>query len=69
MSNILALEANNVGRILDLISSLLLVLGLLLVGDEVKSNFVLRVLLHTQDITTTFTTKKIHFHDDTCLSQ
>ena len=54
MSNILALEASNVGRTLDLILSLLLVLGLLLIGDEIKSYFVLRVLLHTQYITTTF---------------
>ena len=42
MSNILALEACNVGIILDLVLSLLLFLGLLVVGDETKSTLVMR---------------------------
>ena len=48
----LALEANNLGRILDFVLALLLVvLGLVLViGDESKSTFVIREFLHTQDI-------------------
>ena len=47
-----ALEANNLGRILDLFLALLLVqLGLiLLVGVESKSTFVIGGFLHTQDI-------------------
>ena len=48
----LALEANNLGRILDFVLALLLIaLGLVLViGDESKSTFVIRGFLHTQDI-------------------
>jgi hypothetical protein len=48
----LALEANNLGRILDLFLALLLVvdLGLLIVGDESKSTLVIGGLLHTQHI-------------------
>ena len=47
-----ALEANNLGRILDLFLALLFVhLGLLLlVGVESKSTFVIGGFLHTQDI-------------------
>ena len=47
-----ALEANNLGRILDVFLALLLVhLGLLLlVGVESKSTFVIGGFLHTQDI-------------------
>ena len=50
MSNILALEACNVGIILDLVLSLLLFLGLLVVGDETKSTLVMRGFLTTQNI-------------------
>ena len=49
VSNILALEAFYVGRILDLILSILLSLGLLIVGDETKSALVMRGFLNTQD--------------------
>ena len=47
-----ALEANNLGRILDLFLALLLVqLGLvLLVGVESKSTFVIGGFLHSQDV-------------------
>ena len=46
-----ALEANDLGRILDLFLALLFVhLGLLLVGVESKSTFVIGGFLHTQDI-------------------
>ena len=47
-----ALEANNLGRILDLFLALLFVhLGLLiLIGVESKSTFVIGGFLHTQDI-------------------
>src|SRR6187200_1663488 len=46
-----ALEANNLGRILDLFLVLLMNFGLLhLVGDESKSTFVIGGFLHTQDI-------------------
>ena len=47
-----ALEANNLGRTLDLFLALLLVaLGLLLlIGVESKSTFVIGGFLHTQDI-------------------
>ena len=47
-----ALEANNLGRILDLFLSLPIVhLGLLLlIGVESKSTFVIGGFLHTQDI-------------------
>ena len=47
-----ALEANNLGRILDLFLALLLDhLGLLLIiGVESKSTFVIGGFLHTQDI-------------------
>ena len=47
-----ALEANNLGRILELFLALLLVsLGLfLLIGVEYKSTFVIGRFLHTQDI-------------------
>ena len=49
VSNILALEACNAGIILDLVLSLLLFLGLLVVGDETKSTLVMRGFLNTQD--------------------
>ena len=49
-----ALEANNLGRILDLFLALLLValglLLLLLIGVESESTFVIGGFLHTQDI-------------------
>ena len=47
-----ALEANNLGRILDLFLALIFVhLGLLLlIGVESKSTFVIGGFLHTQDI-------------------
>src|SRR3954468_8730399 len=52
MSFNLALEANNLGRILDLVLALILVyIGLVLViGVESKSTFIIRGFLHTQDI-------------------
>jgi hypothetical protein len=50
VSNILALEARNVGLILELVLSLLLVLGLFVVGDETKSTLVMRGFLTTQYI-------------------
>src|SRR3954465_12140501 len=52
MSFNLALEANNLGRILDLVLALLIVsLGLVLViGFESKSTFIIRGFLHTQNI-------------------
>ena len=48
----LALEASNLGRILDFVLALLFVaLGLaLVIGDESKSSFVIRGFLHTQNI-------------------
>ena len=49
----LALEANDLGRILDLNLALLLLLNLglgLVVGVESKSTLVIRGLLHTQHI-------------------
>ena len=51
-----ALEANNLGRILDLFLALLPVsLGLpLLIGVESKSTFVIGGFLHTQDIVVDF---------------
>ena len=51
-----ALEANDLGRILDLFLALLLVaLGLLLlIGVESKSTFVIGGFLHTQDIVVDF---------------
>jgi hypothetical protein len=46
-----ALEANNLGQILDLALLLLVALGLLLViGVEFKSTLVIRGFLHTQNI-------------------
>src|SRR3954470_4861630 len=52
MSFNLALEENNLGRILDLVLALLLVcIGLVLViGVQSKSTFIIRGFLHTQDI-------------------
>src|SRR3954468_16068363 len=52
MSFNLALEANNLGRILDLVLALLLVfLGpVLVIGVESKSTFIIRGFLHTQNI-------------------
>ena len=50
VSNILALEACNVGIILDLVLPLLLFLGLLVVGSEAKSTLFMRGFLNTQDI-------------------
>ena len=52
MSFNLALEANNLGQILDLVFALLLVsLGLVLfIGVESKSTFIIWGFLHTQNI-------------------
>jgi heme/copper-type cytochrome/quinol oxidase subunit 4 len=52
MPFIFALEANNLGRILDFALAILLVaLGLVLViGDESKSSFVIGGFLHTQNV-------------------
>jgi hypothetical protein len=48
VSNILALEASNVGLIVDLVLSLLFI-GLIVVGDETKTTLVMRGFLNTQD--------------------
>ena len=61
MSNILALEACNVGIILDLVLSLLLFLGLLVVGDETKSTLVMRGFLTTQNIVESGISFMTHF--------
>src|ERR1041385_3583519 len=50
VSNFLAFEANNVGLILDLVLSLLIVLGLLLVGYKTMFTPILREIVYTQDI-------------------
>ena len=50
MSNLLAFEANDVGLILDLVLSLLLVLGQFLVGEKTMSTLILREILYTQDV-------------------
>src|SRR4051812_8752930 len=50
VSNFLAFEAYNVGLILDLVLSLLIVLGLLLVGYKTMFTPILREILYTQDI-------------------
>jgi hypothetical protein len=49
----LALEANNLGKILDLVLALLLLVALglvLVIGVEAKSTLVIRGFLHTQNI-------------------
>jgi hypothetical protein len=49
----LALEANNLGQILDLVLALLLLVALgpvLVIGVESKSTLVIRGFLHTQNI-------------------
>src|ERR1041385_562485 len=50
VSNFLAFEANNVGLILDLVLSLLIFLGLLLVGYKTMFTPILREKIYTQDI-------------------
>ena len=61
MSNILALEACDVGRILDLVLSLIPFLGLLVVGDETKSTLVMRGFLTTQNIVESGISFMTHF--------
>jgi membrane protein DedA with SNARE-associated domain len=49
----LALEANNLGKILDLVLALIILVALglvLVIGVESKSTLVIRGFLHTQNI-------------------
>src|SRR3989337_3311022 len=49
VSNILSVEACNVCLILDFVLSLILFLGLLVIGSETKTTLVSRGFLNTQD--------------------